>query len=107
MIPIFKKKYFMIALKFASLVFIFTIGSYILYTGNAIARAAVLVLATIAIAYRIRNYLHNSSNMDDDVGYWSGLDDFELGLDLSCFDDYDEDDELETIAGDFCDKSII
>lgn len=105
MVPMFRKKYLIVAIKYASLVFVLLVGSFILIKGNFIARVAVFLLVPSALVYGIWTHKHKRDSTYDNVGYWSGLDDFGPGIDLHCFDDLNfEENDFEVLSDDFFDK---
>ena len=102
MLPISRRKYFAITIKLAILVLFIMAGSFMLYKGNFIIRGVVLFLALSFLVFRIWRHKHSDKSKYNEVGYWSGLDDFELGIDLHCFDDLDlDEDEDEDEDEDF------
>ena len=91
MLPISRQRFFIIAIKLTVLIVFILAGSFMIYKGNFIIRGVVLFFALSFLAFRIwRHRNRNKSDEYHNIGYWSGLDDFELGIDLHCFDDLDE-----------------
>ena len=57
-----------------------------------------------SLLFKLWRRRHYKETEYDEIGYWSGLDDFELGIDLHCFNDLEiSDDELDLFPGDYYD----
>ena len=103
--PVFKRKYFIAVIKFISLVPILVAAIFLLIKGNFLSRSAILFLAASTFVYKLWRRKHHGGAKYDDVGYWSGLDDFELGIDSHIFDDLKIlDDDLELFSDDYYDR---
>lgn len=103
MIPLFKHKHFAMALKLTPLVFFIILGSVMLYNGKFFIAGAVLFTLISFLGYKVLRHRQQNKSKYDDIGYWSGLDDFELGIDLHCFDDLDldEQNDFDVLSGDY------
>lgn len=100
-----KHRYFTTAIKFVMLICLSVVAIYILFKGNLISRGIIFLLIISGVLFFIWRRRHLKSLKYDDVGYWSGLDDFELGIDYHCFHDLDiSDDDLDLFPGDFYDS---
>lgn len=105
MSPAYKNKYFISVIKLFFLIPILVAIIFLLVKGNFMSRSAILLLVTSAFLFRLWRRRHHSDSKYDDVGYWSGLDDFELGIDSHIFKDLDIiDDDLEILSGDYFDR---
>lgn len=105
MSPAIKHKSFASVIKFVMLICLSIISIYILFKGNFILRSIVFLIIISGGLFFIRKRRHSKYTEYDEIGYWSGLDDFELGIDYHCFHDLDlSDEDLDLFSGDFYDS---
>lgn len=105
MSPAIKHKYFATVIKFVMLICLSVAAIYAIFMGDLITRGIIFLLVVSSGLYFIWKRRHTKSTDYDEVGYWSGLDDFELGIDYHCFHDLDiSDDDLDLFPGDFYDS---
>ncbi|NLX64764.1 MAG: hypothetical protein GX022_08350 [Clostridiaceae bacterium] len=89
-------------LKFAVVVSVLLVVIFALVKGNLLTRAVILSVIISGLLYRVWRHRHIKETEYDEVGYWSGLDDFELGIDLHCFNDLEiSDDDLDIFSNDY------
>ena len=100
-----KNKRYITVIKFIILICLSVVAISILLIGNFFTRGIVFLLIISGVLYYIWRRRHPKSSKYDDIGYWSGLDDFELGIDYHCFHDLDlSDEDLDLFPGDFYDS---
>ena len=100
-----KRRYYTKLLKFVILIPILVATVFMLIKGNFLARATILAILMSGALLKVWRYRSLKASKYDEVGYWSGLDDFELGIDLHCFDDLDIlDEDLDSLSGDYYDS---
>ncbi len=98
-----KNKRYITVIKFIILICLSVVAISILLIGNFFTRGIVFSLIISGVLYYIWRRRHPTKY--DDIGYWSGLDDFELGIDYHCFHDLDlSDEDLDLFPGDFYDS---
>lgn len=103
-----KHRYYTKLLKLVIIIPILVAAVFILIKGNFFSRATILVIIISGLFFEVWRHRRFKTSDYDEVGYWSGLDDFELGIDLHCFDDLDIlDDDLESLPGDYYDSRPI
>mgnify|MGYP000866028021 CR=1 FL=1 len=89
-------------LKFTFAVSVLLIVIFALVKGNFLTRSVIFSVIISGLLYRAWRRRHYKEAEYDEVGYWSGLDDFELGIDLHCFNDLDiSDDDLDIFSNDY------
>jgi len=104
MSPAIKQGFRAKVLKFAIVVSVLLVVIFALVKGNFLTRAAILSVIISGFLYRVWRRRHSKEDEYDEVGYWSGLDDFELGIDLHCFNDLEiSDDDLDIFPSDYYD----
>ncbi len=104
MSPAIKNSHFAAVIKFVMFVCLSVVTVFALFKGNFIVRGIVLFAIASACLFFWRRR-HSKTAEYDEIGYWSGLDDFELGIDYHCFNDLDiSDDDLDLLPGDFYDS---
>jgi hypothetical protein len=104
MSPAIKQGFYTKVLKIALIVPVLVAIAVGLIMGNLFARAAIVSIIISGLLFRLWRHRHNRDTEYDEVGYWSGLDDFELGIDLDCFNDLElSDDDLDIFPGDYYD----
>jgi hypothetical protein len=105
MSPAIKSSHFSAVIKFIMLICLAIVTIFIIFKGNFVTRGIVFFLIISSGLYLLRRRRHSKSQEYDEIGYWSGLDDFELGIDYHCFNDLDiSDDDLDLFSGDFYDS---
>lgn len=105
MSPAIKNRYFSAVIKLIMFICLSVVTIFVLFKCNFIARGIVFLLIISVGLFYIWKRRHPKSTEYDEVGYWSGLDDFELGIDYHCFNDLDiSDDDLDLFPGDFYDS---
>ncbi|MGI6086175.1 MAG: hypothetical protein ACOYIF_12215 [Acetivibrionales bacterium] len=103
-----KHRHYTRLLKLIIVIPILVAAIFMLIKGNFLARVTILTIAMSGIIFKV--WVHRSFKAFeyDEIGYWSGLDDFEPGIDLHCFDDLDIlDDDFESLTGDYYDRRPI
>jgi len=104
MSPAIKQRFCARVLKFAIAVSVLSIVIFALVKGNLLTRAAIISVVISSLLYKAWRHRHGKEKEYDEVGYWSGLDDFELGIDLHCFNDLEiSDDDLDIFPNDYYD----
>ena len=104
MSPAIKQGFYTKVLKIALIVPVLVAIAVGLIMGYVFARAAFVSFIISGLLFRLWRHRHNRDTEYDEVGYWSGLDDFELGIDLDCFNDLElSDDDLDIFPGDYYD----
>lgn len=104
MSPAIKQGFYTKLLKFAIIIPILLAVAFALIKGNLLARAVIISIVISGFLFRVWRHRHYKETEYDEVGYWSGLDDFELGIDLHCFNDLEiSDDDLDLFPGDYYD----
>lgn len=73
-------KYILLALLVAAIVIL-------LSRGNLFIRSIVITGIIAGVFFKVRSKRH-SNTYNSEIGYWSGLDDFDIGI-FDCFDDDD------------------
>ncbi|NLB79798.1 MAG: hypothetical protein GX796_13430 [Clostridiaceae bacterium] len=108
MSPAIKHRFYTKVLKFTIIIPIVVAAIFILVKGNLLTRAIILSMVISGFLFRLWRHKHHKDTEYDEVGYWSGLDDFELGIDLHCFNDLEiSDDDLDLFPGDYYDARPI
>lgn len=103
MSPAIKNRFYAKILKFTIMLSILAAIIFSLIVGNLLARAIILSLVISGLLIRLWRHRHKDTEYDE-TGYWSGLDDFELGIDLHCFNNLEiSDDDLDLFPGDYYD----
>lgn len=90
------------ALKIVLVTLIAVIALYFLIMGHGLLRniAGFTGLTTfVVVIILIRRYFFHRHSESSEVGYWSGLDNFEIGIDHDCFD------ELNLVEDDLIDNN--
>jgi len=108
MSPAIKHRHFAAIVKFIMLICLSIITIFALFKGNFIVRGIVFTFYISVGLYYIWRRRHPKSSKYDEVGYWSGLDDFELGIDYHCFHDLglSDDDDID-LLDDFFDSRTV
>lgn len=100
-----KTKHFVTVIKLVMLICLSVVTIFLLLIGNFISRGVIFSLVASGVLLYIWRRRHLKSSEYDEIGYWSGLDDFELGIDYHCFHDLDiSDDDIDIFSGDFYDS---
>ncbi|HHU89855.1 MAG TPA: hypothetical protein GXZ22_02215 [Clostridiaceae bacterium] len=104
MSPAIKHGFYAKVLKFIIIIPVLIAIIFALVKGNFFARAVILSIVISSLLFKLWRRRHYKETEYDEIGYWSGLDDFELGIDLHCFNDLEiSDDELDLFPGDYYD----
>ncbi|HHY63429.1 MAG TPA: hypothetical protein GX501_00125 [Clostridiaceae bacterium] len=109
MSPAIKHRHFTAIVKFIMLICLSILTVYALFKGNFIVRGVVCFFVISSGLYYFRRRRNAKATEYDEVGYWSGLDDFELGIDYHCFHDLglSDDEDFDLFSDDFYDSSPV